>query len=197
MKVFVHRLTLHQGFKRHQRMKKNPPPETFFFTLCRAFKAQWRVALHPVTWYLCLQEVFINFSEQFRTAGRKKCNTVAPGCLLVNSFKIIIQKVYIYSVTEIIPVCSSTTPTLQPLFLSASACLGQQRQMTAKSCRRHLSNSSSSDGWTGQESLAQDDPEMWRLLQQEKDRQCRGLELIASEVRPHLDEREENVIKVP
>uniref|UniRef100_A0A3P9D0K1 Serine hydroxymethyltransferase n=2 Tax=Haplochromini TaxID=319058 RepID=A0A3P9D0K1_9CICH len=53
--------------------------------------------------------------------------------------------------------------------------------MTAKSCRRHLSNSSSSDGWTGQESLAQDDPEMWRLLQQEKDRQCRGLELIASE----------------
>uniref|UniRef100_A0A3Q3BYR6 Serine hydroxymethyltransferase n=1 Tax=Haplochromis burtoni TaxID=8153 RepID=A0A3Q3BYR6_HAPBU len=52
--------------------------------------------------------------------------------------------------------------------------------MTAKSCRRHLS-SSSSDGWTGQESLAQDDPEMWRLLQQEKDRQCRGLELIASE----------------
>lgn len=37
--------------------------------------------------------------------------------------------------------------------------------------------------WTGQESLAQDDPEMWNLLQKEKDRQCRGLELIASEVR--------------
>lgn len=36
--------------------------------------------------------------------------------------------------------------------------------------------------WTGQESLAQDDPEMWDLLQKEKDRQCRGLELIASEV---------------
>uniref|UniRef100_H3CNM2 Serine hydroxymethyltransferase n=1 Tax=Tetraodon nigroviridis TaxID=99883 RepID=H3CNM2_TETNG len=35
--------------------------------------------------------------------------------------------------------------------------------------------------WTGQESLAQDDPEMWGLLQKEKDRQCRGLELIASE----------------
>uniref|UniRef100_A0A8C9TU25 glycine hydroxymethyltransferase n=1 Tax=Scleropages formosus TaxID=113540 RepID=A0A8C9TU25_SCLFO len=35
--------------------------------------------------------------------------------------------------------------------------------------------------WTGQESLAQDDPEMWDLLQREKDRQCRGLELIASE----------------
>lgn len=36
--------------------------------------------------------------------------------------------------------------------------------------------------WTGQESLAQDDPEVWDLVQKEKDRQCRGLELIASEV---------------
>uniref|UniRef100_A0A8C2JWK7 glycine hydroxymethyltransferase n=1 Tax=Cyprinus carpio TaxID=7962 RepID=A0A8C2JWK7_CYPCA len=35
--------------------------------------------------------------------------------------------------------------------------------------------------WTGQESLSQDDPEMWELLQKEKDRQSRGLELIASE----------------
>ncbi|XP_054640656.1 serine hydroxymethyltransferase, mitochondrial isoform X2 [Dunckerocampus dactyliophorus] len=35
--------------------------------------------------------------------------------------------------------------------------------------------------WTGQESLSQDDPEMWDLLLKEKDRQCRGLELIASE----------------
>ncbi|AWP02547.1 Serine hydroxymethyltransferase [Scophthalmus maximus] len=35
--------------------------------------------------------------------------------------------------------------------------------------------------WTGQDSLAQDDPEMWDLLLKEKDRQCRGLELIASE----------------
>lgn len=36
--------------------------------------------------------------------------------------------------------------------------------------------------WTGQESLSDSDPEMWELLQREKDRQCRGLELIASEV---------------
>ncbi|XP_061335518.1 serine hydroxymethyltransferase, mitochondrial [Pezoporus flaviventris] len=35
--------------------------------------------------------------------------------------------------------------------------------------------------WTGQESLAESDPEMWALVQKEKDRQCRGLELIASE----------------
>ncbi|KAG8452517.1 hypothetical protein GDO86_004343 [Hymenochirus boettgeri] len=35
--------------------------------------------------------------------------------------------------------------------------------------------------WTGQESLAEGDPEMWELVQKEKDRQCRGLELIASE----------------
>lgn len=37
-------------------------------------------------------------------------------------------------------------------------------------------------GWTGQESLSDSDPEIWELLQREKDRQCRGLELIASEV---------------
>lgn len=42
--------------------------------------------------------------------------------------------------------------------------------------------------WTGQESLAQDDPEMWTLLQKEKDRQCRGLELIASEVKHYLNQ---------
>ncbi|XP_066225544.1 serine hydroxymethyltransferase, mitochondrial [Saccopteryx leptura] len=36
-------------------------------------------------------------------------------------------------------------------------------------------------GWTGQESLSDNDPEIWELLQREKDRQCRGLELIASE----------------
>uniref|UniRef100_A0A4W3K3I6 glycine hydroxymethyltransferase n=1 Tax=Callorhinchus milii TaxID=7868 RepID=A0A4W3K3I6_CALMI len=35
--------------------------------------------------------------------------------------------------------------------------------------------------WMGQESLAESDPEMWELVQREKDRQCRGLELIASE----------------
>ncbi|MEQ2185320.1 hypothetical protein GOODEAATRI_016940, partial [Goodea atripinnis] len=65
------------------------------------------------------------------------------------------------------------------LFLRVSGCLGREGQITSESCRlKH-----SSGGWTGQESLAQDDPEMWNLLQQEKDRQCRGLELIASEVR--------------
>jgi len=36
-------------------------------------------------------------------------------------------------------------------------------------------------GWTGQERLQDDDPEMWQLLQEEKDRQTYGLELIASE----------------
>lgn len=36
-------------------------------------------------------------------------------------------------------------------------------------------------GWTGQESLADSDPEVWALVQKEKERQCRGLELIASE----------------
>jgi len=35
--------------------------------------------------------------------------------------------------------------------------------------------------WTGQESVEEDDPEMWSLLQTEKMRQKTGLELIASE----------------
>ncbi|MEQ2296989.1 Serine hydroxymethyltransferase 2 [Ameca splendens] len=71
----------------------------------------------------------------------------------------------------------SLRQTLRPLFLRVSGCLGREGQITSESCRlKH-----SSGGWTGQESLAQDDPEMWNLLQQEKDRQCRGLELIASE----------------
>lgn len=69
---------------------------------------------------------------------------------------------------------------LQPLFPKVLGCLGQEGQITAELCKRGLSSAA---GWTGQESLAQDDPEMWSLLQQEKDRQCRGLELIASEVR--------------
>ena len=37
--------------------------------------------------------------------------------------------------------------------------------------------------WTGQESLAQIDPEILSLIRDEKQRQIRGLELIASEVR--------------
>lgn len=36
-------------------------------------------------------------------------------------------------------------------------------------------------GWTGQETLKQDDPEVWQLVQEEKLRQKNGLELIASE----------------
>lgn len=35
--------------------------------------------------------------------------------------------------------------------------------------------------WTGQEPLKEDDPEVWNLVQEEKQRQVRGLELIASE----------------
>ncbi|KAG1698528.1 Serine hydroxymethyltransferase, mitochondrial [Nymphon striatum] len=35
--------------------------------------------------------------------------------------------------------------------------------------------------WTGQEPLSQDDPEMWSLIQEEKQRQISGIELIASE----------------
>lgn len=36
--------------------------------------------------------------------------------------------------------------------------------------------------WTGQEPLAEDDPEIYQLVKEEKIRQRSGLELIASEV---------------
>lgn len=36
--------------------------------------------------------------------------------------------------------------------------------------------------WTGNELLENDDPEMYALIRQEKERQRNGLELIASEV---------------
>uniref|UniRef100_A0A665UHY3 glycine hydroxymethyltransferase n=1 Tax=Echeneis naucrates TaxID=173247 RepID=A0A665UHY3_ECHNA len=68
--------------------------------------------------------------------------------------------------------------TLQPFLSRVSGCLSRDHQIAVELSRRSLSSAS---GWTGQESLAQDDPEMWDLLRQEKDRQCRGLELIASE----------------
>ncbi|XP_026222648.1 serine hydroxymethyltransferase, mitochondrial-like isoform X2 [Anabas testudineus] len=72
----------------------------------------------------------------------------------------------------------SLRQTLWPVFPKVLGCLGRGGPITAESCSRGLT---SAPRWTGQESLAQDDPEMWSLLQQEKDRQCRGLELIASE----------------
>lgn len=72
-------------------------------------------------------------------------------------------------------------PVLQPLSPRVSGCLGRGRQTTVELCSQSLNGAS---GWTGRESLGRDDPDMWCLLQQEKDRQCRGLGLIASEVRP-------------
>ena len=36
--------------------------------------------------------------------------------------------------------------------------------------------------WTGKDSLAENDPEIKAIIEREKDRQTRGLELIASEV---------------
>lgn len=67
----------------------------------------------------------------------------------------------------------------QPLCQRAPVCLSVRGQQShAATCRVDEDRP-----WTGQESLAEDDPEMWELLQKEKDRQCRGLELIASEVK--------------
>ncbi|GAA6083013.1 serine hydroxymethyltransferase, mitochondrial, partial [Tachysurus ichikawai] len=63
---------------------------------------------------------------------------------------------------------------IPPLCQRVSVCLRGQHSAAARAPDHERP-------WTGQDSLAQDDPEMWDLLQKEKDRQCRGLELIASE----------------
>uniref|UniRef100_A0A8C2JS04 glycine hydroxymethyltransferase n=1 Tax=Cyprinus carpio TaxID=7962 RepID=A0A8C2JS04_CYPCA len=55
------------------------------------------------------------------------------------------------------------------------------KQNSSSHSRSSAAVSDDERSWTGQESLSQDDPEMWELLQKEKDRQSRGLELIASE----------------
>ncbi|KAG5836533.1 hypothetical protein ANANG_G00256320 [Anguilla anguilla] len=65
----------------------------------------------------------------------------------------------------------------------APACLGVRAQHSQPASRA----ADFEKPWTGQDSLATDDPEMWDLLLREKDRQCRGLELIASEVRSVKD----------
>jgi len=54
------------------------------------------------------------------------------------------------------------------------------QQMTISNFR-YLSTTQGNKGWTGNEPLQQDDPEMWDLIQQEKHRQRHGIELIASE----------------
>ena len=41
--------------------------------------------------------------------------------------------------------------------------------------------------WTGQDPLSADDPQVMDLIHKEKDRQLRGLELIASEVYETLE----------
>lgn len=46
---------------------------------------------------------------------------------------------------------------------------------------KHLERYASVSLWTGTDTLSVDDPEVWKLVQEEKQRQVRGLELIASE----------------
>ncbi|PSN38934.1 hypothetical protein C0J52_08943 [Blattella germanica] len=58
--------------------------------------------------------------------------------------------------------------------------LSTLRARVAPSLRKH--GRALMSQWTGQETLEQDDPEMWALIREEKLRQKSGLELIASEV---------------
>lgn len=59
---------------------------------------------------------------------------------------------------------------------------GLSLQTSPKSTHQCSVRSTADWKWSGTESLAADDPEIKSLIEQEKDRQVRGLELIASEV---------------
>lgn len=54
-------------------------------------------------------------------------------------------------------------------------------QLTSRSLTRTARSVTARSKWTGQELLADDDPEVWDLIKREKKRQSSGLELIASE----------------
>ncbi|XP_077997019.1 serine hydroxymethyltransferase, mitochondrial-like [Glandiceps talaboti] len=56
-----------------------------------------------------------------------------------------------------------------------------QRLQSTQSAAAQTGQSDSATSWTGQESLAESDPEVMAFVLAEKDRQKRGLELIASE----------------
>lgn len=66
------------------------------------------------------------------------------------------------------------TKLLRPLFSLANS-------STKLNYRLISSTSILSKPWTGREPLKDDDPEMYKLIRQEKERQIQGLELIASE----------------
>ncbi|KAK0148117.1 Serine hydroxymethyltransferase, mitochondrial [Merluccius polli] len=70
--------------------------------------------------------------------------------------------------------CGKSSPLCQRPLVAALGVRSQQSHAASRPVEEERP-------WTGQENLAQDDPEMWDLLKNEKDRQCRGLELIASE----------------
>jgi len=66
--------------------------------------------------------------------------------------------------------CNSTTPPTKTFSTVAEVAEAPE----------HWINQNN-ETWSGQEDLINDDPEIWQLIQKEKDRQIRGLELIASE----------------
>jgi len=74
------------------------------------------------------------------------------------------------------PIFKLVLNPLRSSFLKQVVISGQLRHI-------HLCRplSSTKMSWTGNEPLAQDDPEMWELVKEEKQRQINGLELIASE----------------
>lgn len=95
--------------------------------------------------------------------------------------------------THLVPLSFNVTPKPATSFCPQPLCQRAPVRLSVRGQQSHAATRIVDEDrpWTGQESLAQDDPEMWDLLTKEKDRQCRGLELIASEVKKKKKEMKE------
>jgi len=81
--------------------------------------------------------------------------------------------------SSVLPSLTPRAPLASPIHTSPAIPVAEARQALAEP--EHWLNSNADESWTGEEILKDDDPEMWNIIQKEKDRQIRGLELIASE----------------
>jgi len=86
-------------------------------------------------------------------------------------------------VTQSLRGACNVVPALTPRLLPASHIHTTPTIPVAEAATQpdHWLNNNAEEAWTGEDNLVDDDPEMWHIIQKEKDRQIRGLELIASE----------------
>lgn len=174
MKVFFHGSLLLRFFKGHQRNNLGQQQQQHKSTLEKLSQVCTESLRHNKDFQQFLRHgVCLLIGVLFKCATTQVC--CEQSCAVCLVAQIVLRLLFTEEMFGFLTDVWVHPPSpAQPLLhLRTSGCLGRDGSRVLSSAAQ----------WTGQESLAQDDPEMWSLLQQEKDRQCRGLELIASEVR--------------